>query len=334
MNPHALSITEVVMKIALVFPGYGSQFVGMGKELYDQNRTVQEYFDEASSCLDINFLKLCFASSELEIGMMNHAYTSIFLVSSAISALLKEAGVQPAVVAGFNLGEYSAFFAANSISLPDGLYLLNKLALFYEEMLKDAAYEVVRVHGVTAEIMEKICVEASMEGSKAQIAIYFGEMDNAVSGHKEAVQRVRGLVFASNPEAVFEVLPIEVGLHADAMESVAQSFKMYLEKGDFKDLSIPLISATDGQVITQGDAIKEHVIKLLVAPILWTRVLQMIGECDLIIEVGPGNTLESSIKAAYPNKLYQNVNKPSDIDKLKYIMATVTTDTVTPDVET
>lgn len=322
------------MKIALVFPGYGSQFVGMGKELYNENRIIQEYFDEASSCLDINFLKLCFASSEIEIGVMNHAYTSIFLVSSAIAALLKEAGVQPAVVAGFNLGEYSAFFAANSITLPDGLYLLNKLALFYEEMLKDAAFEMVRVRGIATDDMQKICAKASTEGDKAQIAIYFGEMDNAVSGHKDAIQRVRGLVFESNPEAVFEVLPIEVGLHADSMEPVAQNFKMYLEKVDFKDLSIPLISGTDGQVITQGDAIKEHVIKLLVEPILWTRVLQMIGECDLIIEVGPGNTLESSIKAAYPNKLYQNVNKPSDIDKIKYILATVPTNTETPDVET
>ncbi len=79
------------MKIALLFPGYGSQFVGMAKELYNENRIVQEYFDEASNCLDTNFLKLCFASSEIEIGMMSHAYTSIFLVSSAIYALLKEA---------------------------------------------------------------------------------------------------------------------------------------------------------------------------------------------------------------------------------------------------
>ncbi len=321
------------MKIALVFPGYGSQFVGMGKELYNENRIIQEYFDEASSCLDTNFLKLCFASSELEIGMMAHAYTSIFLVSSAMYALLKEAGIQPTVVAGYNLGEYSAFFAANSITLPDGLYLLNKLALFYDEMLKDTSFEIVRVRGISTDIMETICQKASEADNKAQIAAYLGETDHAISGHKQAVERVRGLVYASEPEATFDSLPIEFGLHADSMEPVAQNFKMYLEKVDFKDLSIPLISSTDGQVITQGEAIKEHVLKLLVSPMLWTRVLQMIGECDLIIEVGPGNTLESMIKSAYPNKMYQNVNKQSDIDKLKYIMATVTTDTITPDVE-
>ncbi len=322
------------MKIALLFPGYGSQFVGMGKDLYNENRIVQEYFDEASNCLDINFIKLCFASSDIEVGMMNHAYTSIFLVSSAIYALLKEAGIQPTVVAGYNLGEYSAFFAGNSITLPDGLYLLNKLALFYEEMLKDSSFEIVRVRGIATDTMENICARASVSDNRAQIATYLGEADTIVSGHKQATERVRSLVFESNPDAMFEVLPLELGLHSESMEPVVQNFKMYLEKVDFKDLTIPLISGTDGQVITQGDVIKEHVLKLLASPILWTRVMQMIGECDLIIEVGPGNTLESMVKAAYPDKLYQNVNKQSDIDRLKYIMATVTTDVVTPDVET
>ncbi len=193
-------------------------------------------------------------------------------------------------------------------------------------MLKDATFEVARVRGISTDVIETICVKASVPDNKVQMAAYLGETDHVVSGHKEAIERLRGLVFESEPEAVFDFLPIEFGLHSDSMELVAQNFKMYLEKVDFKDLSIPLISSTDGQVITQGDAIKEHVIKLLVSPMLWTRVLQMIGECDLIIEVGPGNTLESSIKSAYPNKLYQNVNKQSDIDKLKYIMATITPD--------
>lgn len=312
------------MKIALLFPGYGSQFIGMSKELYNENRIVQEYFDEASNCLDINFIKLCFASSDLEVSKMNHAYTSIFLVSSAIYALLKEAGIKPTVVAGYNLGEYSAFLAANSITFPDGLYLLNKLGIFYEELIKDGAFEIVRIRDIDTKIVEKICVQSSMPDNKVQIASYLGETDNIISGHKQAIERLRTLVFEAEPDALFDVLPLELGLHSDSMEPVVQSFKMYLEKVDFKDLSIPLISGADGKVITEGDEIKAHVLKLLVAPIMWTRVLQMIGECDLIIEVGPGNTLESMVKSAYPDKLYQNVNKQSDIDKLSYIMATVT----------
>src|SRR5579872_2129839 len=100
------------MKIALLFPGYGSQFVGMGKELYDEHRIVQEYFEEASNCLNINFVKLCFASSDAELRKAENAYTALFLVSSAIAALLQQYGVTPHAVAGYNIGQLSAVHVA------------------------------------------------------------------------------------------------------------------------------------------------------------------------------------------------------------------------------
>src|SRR3984957_20471227 len=110
------------MKIAFLFPGYGSQFVGMGKELYDESRIIQEYFEEASNCLNINFVKLCFASSDAELGKVTNAYGSLFLTRSAIAALLNEQRTVPDVVAWHALGELSAICSMHGISLPDGLY--------------------------------------------------------------------------------------------------------------------------------------------------------------------------------------------------------------------
>src|SRR5438477_11718929 len=109
------------MKTALLFPGYGSQFVGMGKELYDEYRIVQEYFEEASNCSNVNFVKLCFASSDVELGKLAHAYMSLFLIGSCVSAVLKEQGIIPDVVAGYNNGEITSLFAGGCFSLPDGL---------------------------------------------------------------------------------------------------------------------------------------------------------------------------------------------------------------------
>src|SRR5581483_6858303 len=126
---------SVGMKIALVFPGYGSQYVGMGKELYDEYRIVQEYFEEASSCANLNFVKLCFASSDVELSKLAHAYMSLFLIGSSIFALLKEQEIIPEVVAGYNNGEITALFAGGCFSLPDGLYLLNKFCSFYQETI-------------------------------------------------------------------------------------------------------------------------------------------------------------------------------------------------------
>ena len=111
------------MNIALLFPGYGSQYVGMAKDLYDESRTIQEYFEEAGNCLPINFVKLCFASSDTELSRMEHAYSATFLVSCAIHALLKEEGIKADVVAGYNLGEYTALYAATAlVFLMDFIY--------------------------------------------------------------------------------------------------------------------------------------------------------------------------------------------------------------------
>ena len=138
------------MKIACLFPGYGSQFVGMAKELYDEYRIVQEYFEQANYCLpDLNFIKLCFASSDIDISQMQHAYTANFLVGSSLYGLLREQGFKPDVVLGCNQGEYAALYAAKSFSFPDGLYLLSKYASFYMQALESMKVSLTQSKGLS-----------------------------------------------------------------------------------------------------------------------------------------------------------------------------------------
>lgn len=149
------------MKTALLFPGYGSQFVGMGKELYDEYRIVQEYFEEASHVLDINFVKLCFASSDSEISQLTNAYTSLFLIGACVSAVLKEQGITIDTVAGYNNGETTALFAAGCFSLPDGLYLLNKFCSFYQEIVDQMDVDALHITGIATAQLEKACLQVS-----------------------------------------------------------------------------------------------------------------------------------------------------------------------------
>src|SRR5437870_3091921 len=107
------------MKIAMIFPGYGAQFVGMGKELYDESRVIQEYFEEAYNCSNLNFIRLCFASSDSELSQISNAYTSIFLLSCSLSELLKENNIKPDLVAGYGIGYFAAIFASGAITFPD-----------------------------------------------------------------------------------------------------------------------------------------------------------------------------------------------------------------------
>ena len=115
------------MRTALLFPGHGAQRVGMVKEFYNNSRAVQELFEQASHCLDINFIRLCFASSDAELSRVENAFPALFLMQCAVVKYLQEQGVSYDAVAGCDVGSYAAAYAAGSLTLPDGLYLLSKL---------------------------------------------------------------------------------------------------------------------------------------------------------------------------------------------------------------
>lgn len=308
-------------KVGVVFPGYSSQFVGMGKELYDESRVMQEYFEEASHCLDINFIKLCFASSDAELGRMEHAYPSLFLVSSALYALLKEEGIKADVVAGYNQGEYAAVHAASGISFPDGLYLLSKYAAFYQEAVATLAVGAVSVRGVSAQEIDDVCVKANSLGDeRVGVGIYESADRHIVTGHTAGLDRVRDVVADLHEDANIEQESVEVGLHSSLMDPVVANFKMYLTKVDFKDLTLPLITNADAKQVILGDEVKNAVVKSIHSPVYWTRVVEKFADCDVLVVVGPGAKLLKNVQAYYPDKTCIAVNKRADIDELKTVL--------------
>jgi [acyl-carrier-protein] S-malonyltransferase len=311
------------MKIAMIFPGYGSQYVGMGKELYDEYRIIQEYFEQASSCLDTNFVKLCFASSDAELSEMRNAYTSIFLLSASIVAVLKERGITPDVVAGFNQGEYAALFAADGVSLPDGLYVLHKLASFYEELLKnDSDTILILVQGVDAKTLQDFCMKATKGDEHAYIALYETAHQHIVAGHSEALERVRDMVSAlsAHQKVNIEYADMALGLHSDAMRPVAEQCKLYFNKVDFHDLSAPLIESRNGHEIKKAASVHDYMLERMLVPIVWPQVMNKLAEYDVIIQVGPGTQLASWMKECYPDKHIITINKPTDIESLQKII--------------
>lgn len=299
------------MKIALLFPGYGSQYVGMGKELYDEYRIVQEYFEEASNCLNVNFVKLCFASSDAELAKMVNAYTALFLMGGATYALLKEHGMEPDVVTGYNNGESAALFAAGCFSFPDGLYLLNKFCSFYQEIVDGMDVDLIHITGVTTEVVENACEQ--VEG-KAFIALYNSPTDHVVAGSRDQLSKIRDIIDGSG---TVEYVGVEAGLHCELVNPVVEQFKMYLEKVDFKDLRIPLISSIDGEMVTQGADTKERFIRHINSPLMFNAALAELADYDCIVIANPGNVLAEMVKQQYPEKFVISIAKKEDIDTLK-----------------
>jgi len=311
------------MKIGMLFPGFGSQSVGMGKELYDESRIMQEYFEEAANCLPINFVKLCFASSDTELSYMQNAYPALFLVSSSLYTIMREEGITADCVAGYDTGMFAALFAGNGLSLPDGLYLLNKYATFYQEMLdaSPARFTGLRLIGCPTEDIEVLVREATTRNSYARIGIYESPVQHIVTGHEKAVNDLSECILESR-ECKSHDIGIERGLHSSFMDPVGDLLKPYLEKVDFKDLAMPLYTSNDVVPISDAQSVKDHVLRYMSAPILLTRIIEhMVELVDVIVEVGPGSFMTTLVKERYPDKHCIAINKREDIVALKALIA-------------
>jgi [acyl-carrier-protein] S-malonyltransferase len=303
------------MKIGMLFSGYGNQFVGMAKELYDEFRIVQEYFEQASNCLDVNFVRLCFASSDAELKALPSAYTSLFLVCSAIYALLKEHGIKADSVAGYNIGEYAALHAAGSLSLPDGLYLLSKHVLFYKELLSSLNVCMRKIQNIDIRDLLQICKEVNNDSEQVFIAVYESAQAYVVVGHIKAIAKLEDMV-SSYRGSKIKMVDVSGGLYCQFMKPVIDHLSMYLEKVDFKDATIPLIATDRAAYITRSNDIKNFFITQFISPILWSGSMELFAGYDLIIEVGPGKQLSNIVNQRYPNIQTIAINTRADLEQL------------------
>lgn len=313
------------MKIGMLYPDYGSQFVGMGKDLYDESRLMQEYFEEAYNCLSINFVKLCFASSDAELSAPEHAYVALFLTSVSLAALIKEEGIPISLAAGHGIGELSAIGAVDGISLPDGLYFLQKYALFYKELLPQLNVRANVVKGISALLLKRFCAELSKKSLFVSIAAYNNDYEHVVTGSAELFPALLDKIRQKN--GTMQEISVDGGLHNAFMDPVVATLEKYSEKIDFKDTTIPIIASSDGALVNKGELIKRRVMKQLHAPIFWKKVLQHCIDWDIIIEIGPGKTLTPLIRHMYPDKPIFTINTRSDIEELKKVVSEMTSKT-------
>jgi len=306
------------MKIGMIFPGQGSQVLGMGKDIYDRERIVQEYFEEASNCLDQNFVRLCFASSERELRDTVNAQTSIFLISAAFYALLsKKYEIVPAVVAGHSSGEYAAIFAADGMTFPDALYLLKKRAAFMEEATVQYPGSMIAVLGVPYETLLTICKrydDPSGNERVAEIVNYNTPTQLVVSGTVPELEAVANDIRALDGKVI--QLNVAGAFHSRLMAEAEKLFALYMAKVDFKDLSIPLINNIQARQITTNEEIKHSLTQQMSSHVLWWPSMQHFADCDVIIEVGPGNKFAKIVRRTWPDKTVFALNTPADLEKI------------------
>lgn len=296
------------MKVGMVFPGYGSQFVGMGKELYDTSRIVQEYFEEAYNCLNINFVKLCFASSDTELSAVEHAYVALFLTSVSSAAVVRQEGIPIHEVLGFDVGHLSALCAAEGISLPDGLYFLQKYAAFYKDFLARVPVKAYTVQGITTAHLKKIIAGYQ---DQVHIAEYITSNLHLITGIAQDVEQC--VIECQHAKGICKGASVDAGLRSPLMEEVMLALKPYFEKIDIKNTSVPFVLPSVQKVVTEAAKIKRVLNKCFESPVIWSKILKQLESWDMIVVAAPGTALQQHLQALFPQKCVIAVHTPADI---------------------
>ncbi|KKQ32428.1 MAG: Malonyl CoA-acyl carrier protein transacylase [candidate division TM6 bacterium GW2011_GWF2_37_49] len=306
------------MKIGMIFPGQGTQFLGMCKELYDRERIIQELFEHASSCLDQNFVRLCFASSEKELKETINAQTSIFLASASIYTLLSSKyGIKPDLVAGHSSGEYSAIFAAGGMTFADSLYLLKKRALFLEEATKKYHGGMLAALALPFETVQAICKkydDPSSNEKVAEIVNYNSPTQFVISGTLPELNAIASDIKAAGGKGI--ALNVSGAFHSRLMKEAEKNFTTYLVKVDFKDLQAPLVNNVEAKMVQTNKDIKTSLVKQMSSNVLWWPAMEQFKNMDLIIEIGPDSKYSKMIKREWPTVNIVSVNTPKDVEQL------------------
>lgn len=287
------------MKIALLFPGQGSQKIGMGKDIHENFEAARRVYEEASDALKMNIAKLCFEGPESELIRTENTQPAVLVTSIALlRAIEGETGVRPAIAAGHSLGEYSAIVAAKGLDLGDAARIVRLRGRFMQEAVPEGEGGMAAIIGMDTEKVEELCRDAAVETGKIVVASNYNSPEQvAISGHTEAVGRAREL---AEQRGAKRVVPLRVSapFHSPLMKPAAQKLEPELKKLPFRDTVCPIPSNVDTEPHSRGADFAALLARQVLEPVRWTGCMKRLREHDveLAVEVGPGKALTGLLR--------------------------------------
>jgi [acyl-carrier-protein] S-malonyltransferase len=284
--------------LAFLFPGQGSQRVGMGKAWAEAFPTAAAVFTEADDVLHLPLSRLCWEGPAEELQLTANLQPAILTVSVAILRVLEQQGASPAMVAGHSLGEYAALVAAHVLDLPDALRLVRRRGELMQEAVPVGTGAMAAVLGLPAEQIAAVLEEASTGGEVCTVANLNSPEQTVIAGHKGAVERAVPLLLARGAKRAL-LLPVSAPFHSPLMRPAREGLEPSLRETAFRDPTIPVVTNVDARPVTTGDGARDAVIRQIDSPVRWVEsVAWMAGEGGIarFVEVGPGNVLCGLVK--------------------------------------
>lgn len=309
------------MKVAFLFPGQGSQAVGMGRGFYQASRAVRALWKEASHALGFDLARLCFEGPDADLQLTANTQPAILTASVAAASVLAERGITPALAAGHSLGEYSALVVAGALSFDDAVRVVRKRGEFMQQAVPVGVGAMAAILGLDLETVEQICQAAARsDGGESPEVVSVANINSAaqivIAGHTAAMQRALTLA-AERGGAKSVLLPVSAPFHSPLMRPAAERLAKELGRVPVSPLKIPVVRNVDAGLTTSPGEVIPFLVRQVESPVRWTDCVQrMVSEgADVFLEVGAGRVLTGLLKRIASGARGYAVEDPESLEK-------------------
>jgi [acyl-carrier-protein] S-malonyltransferase len=301
--------------IAFLFPGQGSQAVGMGRGFFDTSKTAARVFEEASDALGFDLTRVIFEGPESELALTTNTQPAVLTASVAAAAVCAERGLTPALAAGHSLGEYSALVVAGALRLPDAVRVVRRRGELMQEAVPVGTGAMAAVMGIGLPVVEQVCAEAA-QGQVVEVANVNSEAQIVIAGHRTAVERAVAIARDRGGRKSV-LLPVSAPFHCALMAPAAEGLAAELAKISVSDPAIPVIRNVDGGVTRAAADVVPFLLRQVASPVRWTDCVQRLAAegATAFVEVGPGRVLSGLARRIVENARIAAVEDPAGLDK-------------------